>query len=158
MVIRLSADTLTFNVPRSFLNTSSQYPALLTALYPLFHDQELVNVTDNACGAVARLIMAHPNAIPLEQVLPVFVGALPLKKDYEENEPVFKLLFSLIHSQNSWIFANIAQLLPVFASVLASEDELKPHTRQELIEIIKALNHQFPALHIGESPLAALLQ
>jgi hypothetical protein len=107
---------------------------------------------------VARLIMAHPNAIPLEQVLPVFVGALPLKKDYEENEPVFKLLFSLIHSQNSWIFANIAQLLPVFASVLASEDELKPHTRQELIEIIKALNHQFPALHIGESPLAALLQ
>ncbi|KAF9918661.1 hypothetical protein BX616_006907 [Lobosporangium transversale] len=140
------------------LDISTQYPALLTTLYPLFQGQSLDNVTDNACGAVARMIMKYPNAVPLDQVLPVFMQALPLKRDYEENEPVYKLLFSLIRSQNSWIFANLTSLLPIFAEVLSKEDELKPHTRQEMIEIIKALNQQFPALNISSSPLSAYLQ
>ncbi|KAG0362610.1 hypothetical protein BGZ54_008572 [Gamsiella multidivaricata] len=140
------------------LDISSEYPTLLAALYPLFQGQNLDNVTDNACGAVARMIMKHPNAVPIEQILPVFVQALPLKRDYEENEPVYKLLFSLIQSQNTWVFNNLNQLLSIFAEVLSKEDELKPHTRQEMIEIIKALNSQFPALAIGASPLSAYLQ
>ncbi|KAF9423604.1 hypothetical protein BGZ94_008252 [Podila epigama] len=149
-------------VQNTTIDVSSQYPALLTAVYPLFQNQEMVNVTDNACGAVARMIMAHPNAVPLDQVLPVFVGALPLKRDFAENEAVFQVLFSLIRSQNNWIFANIAQLLPVFAAVLSTEGEedeaqLQPQTRQELIDIIKALNVQVPALNIGASPLSAYL-
>ncbi|KAF9168888.1 hypothetical protein BGX20_011086, partial [Mortierella sp. AD010] len=140
------------------LDISSQYPNILTALYPLFQGQNLENVTDNACGAVARMIMKHPNAVPVEQVLPVFIQALPLKRDYEENEPVFKLLFSLIRSQNAWVFGNLPQVLAIFAEVLPKEDELKPHTRSEMIEIIKGLNQQFPALNIGASPLAAYIQ
>ncbi|KAF8976841.1 hypothetical protein BGZ46_007906, partial [Entomortierella lignicola] len=140
------------------LDISSQYPNLLTALYPLFQGQNLENVTDNACGAVARMIMKHPNAVPVDQVLPVFIQALPLKRDFEENDPVYKLLFSLIRSQNAWIFANLAQVLAIFAEVLPKEDELKPHTRAEMIEIIKGLNQQFPALNIGASPLSAYIQ
>ncbi|KAG0289691.1 hypothetical protein BGZ96_006793 [Linnemannia gamsii] len=140
------------------LDISSQYQPLLLALYPLFQGQNLDNVTDNACGAVARMIMRHPQAVPVDQVLPVFVQALPLKRDYEENEPVYKLLFSLIRSQNQWVFSNMPQLLEIFANVLSKEDELKPHTRQEMIEIIKALNQQFPAMNIGASALAPYLQ
>jgi hypothetical protein len=140
------------------LDISSQYQPLLMALYPLFQGQNLDNVTDNACGAVARMIMRHPQAVPVDQVLPVFVQALPLKRDYEENEPVYKLLFSLIRSQNQWVFNNMPQLLEIFANVLSKEDELKPHTRQEMIEIIKALNQQFPAMNIGASALAPYLQ
>ncbi|KAF9432023.1 hypothetical protein BGZ76_011403, partial [Entomortierella beljakovae] len=140
------------------LDVSSQYPNILTALYPLFQNQNLDNATDNACGAVARMIMKHPNAVPLDQVLPVFLQALPLKRDYEENEPVYNLLFSLIRSQNAWIFSNIAQILAVFTEVLPKEDELKTHTRTEMIEIVKALNQQFPALNIGASPLSVFIQ
>ncbi|KAF9953080.1 hypothetical protein BGZ72_005712 [Mortierella alpina] len=140
------------------IDISSQYPAILTALYPLFQGQNLDNVTDNACGAVARMIMRHPDVVPVDQVLPVFVQALPLKRDYEENEPVYKLLFQLIRSQNTWVFNNLTQLLTIFAGVLSKEDELKPHTRQEMIEIIKALNTQFPALNISASPLSTYLQ
>ncbi|KAG0067192.1 hypothetical protein BGZ89_006368 [Linnemannia elongata] len=139
------------------IDLSSQYPALLTALYPLFQGQDLSNVTDNACGAVARMIMKHPNVVPVEQVLPVFVQALPLKVDFEENEPVYKLLFSLIRAQNAWIFANLAQLLAVFADVLPREGELKPATRLEMVEIVKQLNQQFPALNIASTPLGAFL-
>lgn len=124
----------------------------------MFQGQNLDNVTDNACGAVARMIMRHPDVVPVDQVLPVFVQALPLKRDYEENEPVYKLLFQLIRSQNTWVFNNLTQLLTIFAGVLSKEDELKPHTRQEMIEIIKALNTQFPALNISASPLSTYLQ
>ena len=104
------------------------------------------------------MIMKHPNAVPVDQVLPVFTQALPLKRDFEENEPVYKLIFSLIRSQNAWVFNNLPQLLAVFAEVLSKPDDLKPHTRQEMIEIIKALDSQFPALSISASPLGAYLQ
>lgn len=80
-----------------------QYPTILTALHPLFHHQPLPNTTDNAAGAVARLMLVHPDAMPMEQVLPVLFSALPLKADYEENGPVFECLFQLFHSNNAFV-------------------------------------------------------
>lgn len=45
------------------------YGDVLRALYPLFGDSESDNaVRDNAAGAVARMIMVQPQAIPLTQV------------------------------------------------------------------------------------------
>lgn len=116
------------------------------------------NVTDNACGAVARMMLKHLDAVPLDQVLPVFMAALPLKADFEENEPVYQLVFSLIRSQNPWMFNNIATVLRVFTEALAREGELKDQTRAEMIEVIKALNQQFPALNIAQSPLGLYMQ
>jgi len=41
----------------------------LRGLHPLFSESEPDNaVRDNAAGAVARMIMVHPEAIPLNQV------------------------------------------------------------------------------------------
>ncbi|KAF9121402.1 polo-like kinase 3, partial [Mortierella sp. 14UC] len=99
------------------LDISSYYPSLLTALYPLFQGQNLDNVTDNACGAVARMVMRHPDVAPADQILPVFI----------------------------------------FEEVLSKEDELKPHTRQEMIELIRVLNTEIPALNIATSGLAPYL-
>src|SRR5690554_4869151 len=104
------------------------------------------------------MLMKHPGVVPVEEVLPIFVGALPLKSDFEENEPVYTFLFGLLQEQNAWLFNNISQLLAIFIQVLSSPDELKPHTRQQMVEIIKALNSQFPALNIGATSLGPLLQ
>lgn len=77
------------------------YPSLLAALYPLFSPDEEDGVRDNAAAAVARMILACPGTIPLPQVLPVFLGALPLKDDLEEAGIVYGCLFTLIgHSPN----------------------------------------------------------
>jgi hypothetical protein len=73
----------------------------------LFQNQSLVNTTDNAAGAVARLILAHPDAMPLDQVLPVLTGALPLKADFAENEPVFDCLFQLFRSNNAFVSTDV---------------------------------------------------
>ncbi|KAI9246087.1 armadillo-type protein [Phascolomyces articulosus] len=141
----------------SQLDLSSQYPTILTALYPLFHDQPLPNTTDNAAGAVARMILAHPNAVPLDQVLPTFTTALPLKIDFEENEPVFACLFNLFQSNNAWVLSHTAQFLQVFTHVLSDEEQLKESTRAHLIELIRAINAQSPNLNIPSSELARFL-
>lgn len=45
------------------------YGDVLRGLHPLFGDSEPDNaVRDNAAGAVARMIMVHPESIPLNQV------------------------------------------------------------------------------------------
>jgi len=59
------------------------YPQILMKLAPLFSDTKSIqNIIDNACGAVARMIFASPQSVPLDQVLPVFLKALPLKKRF----------------------------------------------------------------------------
>lgn len=76
------------------------YLELLQALHPLFSLTSKGtegSVVDNAAAAVARMIMAAPGAVPMDQVLPVFLSALPLKSDRSENEAVYTCLLGLVH-------------------------------------------------------------
>ncbi|KAL7336209.1 hypothetical protein PS15p_201573 [Mucor circinelloides] len=141
----------------SQIDLGSQYPVILTALHPLFQNQPVPNITDNATGAVARLILARPEAVPLDQVLPVLISVLPLKADFAENEPVFNCLFSLFRANNTFIQSQIPNLLPVFHHVLGNEDQLNESTRNELVELLRALNTQSPSLGISNSDLARFL-
>lgn len=56
-------------------------PAALSALYDNCIARETASggVVDNACAAVARMIMALPEVVPLDSVLPTLMGGLPLK-------------------------------------------------------------------------------
>jgi hypothetical protein len=113
-------------------------------LAPLFTDQRLPNVTDNACGAVSRMILKHPNAVPLDQVLPVLLRALPLKKDFVENKPVFDCIYSLFKSNNPVLGQHVAMLFPVFVHMLslgADSDEMKPETHAQISEMVKAMSN-----------------
>ncbi|KAI8988658.1 armadillo-type protein [Pilobolus umbonatus] len=141
----------------SQLDLASQYPIILTALHPLFQGQSVPNITDNAMGAVARMIIARPHAVPLDQVLPVFISVLPLKADFAENEPVFNCLFYLFRNNNPHIYNHIPQLLTIFHQALSAEDQLNDKTRSELIELIRALDSQSPGLGIRSSDLGRFL-
>nr|GEX14599.1 importin-4 [Tanacetum cinerariifolium] len=94
---------------------------VLRCLYPLFGESEPdAAVRDNAAGAVARMIMAHQESIPLNQVLPVFVKVLPLKEDREESMPVYSCICSLVLSSNAQIAPLVPDLVNVFAQVAIS--------------------------------------
>lgn len=54
-------------------------PQVLTALHTFFRGDEASGARDNATGAVGRIMLAVPQALPLGQVLPVYLGALPLQ-------------------------------------------------------------------------------
>ncbi|KAG1647193.1 hypothetical protein G6F44_000087 [Rhizopus delemar] len=141
-------------VSHTQVDLSTQYPAILTALHPLFQGQPVPNITDNAAGAVARLIISRPDAVPLDQVLPVFTSVLPLKVDFAENEPVFQCLFQLFRVNNSFVHNQVSNFLPIFAHVLMYEGQLSDNTRSELVQLIRALNAQLPALNIAHSELS----
>ncbi|KAG4955672.1 hypothetical protein JHK84_041654 [Glycine max] len=100
------------------------YDNILRGLHPLFGESEPDDaVRDNAAGAVARMIMVHPESIPLNQVLPVFLRVLPLKEDHEESMAVYSCVFSLVFSSNPQILSLVPELVNLFAQVVVSPVE-----------------------------------
>jgi hypothetical protein len=109
-------------VENSEVDLSPQYRPLLAALRPLFvitpdSSSAKLNAQDNAAGAVARLLLCNTAAIPLDQVLPVFLEALPLKNDLE-NRAVFGALFHRFRANLQVLHPFIDRLLHVFEHVL----------------------------------------
>ncbi|KAE8682001.1 ARM repeat superfamily protein isoform 3 [Hibiscus syriacus] len=89
------------------------YNDILRGLYPLFGESEPDDaVRDNAAGVVSRMIMVHPQSIPLNQVLPVFLRVLPLKEDHEESLAVYNCVSMLV-----------CHLTPRYLSLLPYRDE-----------------------------------
>lgn len=138
-------------VEHSEVDLSSQYLHILTALRPLFDvapdaPSARLNAKDNATGAVARLIIKKAAALPLGDVLPVFLGALPLKNDYLENRPVFRALFLLFNTNPQALEPHLARILAVFAFVLdpSGPDQLGEELRGELIGLVRVLGQAQP--------------
>jgi hypothetical protein len=150
-VLSDAAFALGLLVENSQVDLSQQYLQLLRALRPIFvvsSDSPAVALTakDNAAGAVGRLIVRNSAAIPLDQVLPVFIEALPLKNDYLENRPVFRALFHLFSTNGSALYPFMDRLLPVFTYVLDSpgEEQITEGIRTELIHLIALINQEVP--------------
>ncbi|WVZ56341.1 hypothetical protein U9M48_006889 [Paspalum notatum var. saurae] len=99
------------------------YGDILRSLHNMFGNESDDAVRDNAAGAIARMIMVQPQSIPLNQVLPVFIKALPLKEDREESMTVYGCICSLLLSSHSQILPLVPDVIHVFAQVVVSPDE-----------------------------------
>jgi hypothetical protein len=73
----------------------SQYPTILRKLEPQLSNTESPHLLDNAAGCVARMILAHPDQVPLEDVVPVLLNLAPAKEDWEVNGPLFQCIVKL---------------------------------------------------------------
>ncbi|KDR80526.1 hypothetical protein GALMADRAFT_240827 [Galerina marginata CBS 339.88] len=138
-------------VEYSEADLSPQYLQLLTTLRPLFAvspqtPAARLNAKDNAAGAVGRLIVRNSAALPLEQVLPIFIDALPLKNDYLENRPVFRALFHLFKTNGAILYPFMDRLLPLFAHVLdpSGPEQVGDDIRADLIGLIALINQEEP--------------
>ncbi|KAI0774802.1 ARM repeat-containing protein [Trametes elegans] len=139
-------------IEHSEVDLSPQYLHLLAALRPLFvvapdAPAAKLNARDNAVGAVGRMIVKNTAAVPLDQVLPVFFDALPLRNDYLENRPVFRAIFHLFSTQPAVLAPYLDKLLHVFAFVLDPNgpDQVGDEIRAELIALLGLLNREEPA-------------
>ncbi|KAK0218164.1 armadillo-type protein [Armillaria fumosa] len=138
-------------VEHSQMDLSRQYLHVLAALQPLFvvvpeSPATRLNAKDNAAGAVARLIVRNTAALPLDQVLPVWLNALPLKNDFLENRPVFRAIFHLFRTNSNVLLPHLDTLLQEFAIVLPPQpDQIGDEIRAELIQLISMLNQEDPA-------------
>ena len=117
------------------------YPIILQKLESILHVTE-ARCTDNAAGCVSRLILKHKDKVPVEHVLPVLVdsGILPLKDDYQENEPVWKMIVQLYREQDPTVQQLTPKLAPIMMSVLGEpEDQLTDKVREQLQALVEHL-------------------
>ncbi|KAL2158813.1 hypothetical protein VTH06DRAFT_4005 [Thermothelomyces fergusii] len=106
------------------------YNTILQKLEPMLQLNE-ARLKDNAAGCISRMTMAHPDQIPLGQVLPALVDLLPLKEDYEENSPVYECISKLYESNEPTIQQLTPKLIPVFEAVLSPPvEQLDDETRE----------------------------
>lgn len=121
------------------------YPQLLKAISPLFSVDVTSGETsaacvDNATAAIARMIMAAPSHVPMSQVLPVMLRALPLKNDMTENETVYNCLLGLIQMNHPDTLPNRAEFRRVFTEATAETSKVDPEIQDKLKAALQAWN------------------
>ena len=124
-------------VSSSSTDLSDQYGRILSALQPLFiikedKAKETIRARDNACGTVARMILRDPEAVPLEQVLPSVIAALPLQHDFEPYTNLIEVFFNLTSAKHALLGTYLDQLLVAFAQVLNKQTQAKNESAQPL--------------------------
>lgn len=84
------------------IDASSHFNEILKALYPLVKQSGNVNNSrDNAAGCVARLILENVDAVPLKDVVPVWIDALPIRCDHLEDLPVYDAICQLLKTKRN---------------------------------------------------------
>ena len=124
---------------------ASQYPDMLQHLSPLFsidvtEGDTAAACVDNACAAVARMIKTSPSHVPIAQVLPVLLKALPLKNDMTENETVYSCLFGMLQSNQPDLLANKAELSRVFGEAASEASKVDDELKEKLKLALQSLN------------------
>ena len=151
------------------------FPVILGKLEPLLNTDE-ARCKDNAAGCVSRMIMRHPAKTPTAQILPALLDILPLRDDYDENEPVYDMMIKLCKSfkptrvqvpanggpdseQDKTIMSLTPRILPILAEVTAPEpkDQLKDETREKIAHLVKFLAGKYPQEVRKYEGLAALM-
>ena len=97
---------------------------------------------DNAAGCISRMISKHKTNVPVDEVLPALLnsGVLPLKEDYQENEPVWKMIVQLYRDQDATVQGLTPQLGPIMMSVLGEpEEQLTDEVRDQLQQLVEHL-------------------
>ncbi|KAF2713475.1 ARM repeat-containing protein [Pleomassaria siparia CBS 279.74] len=115
-------------------------PQIFAKIEPLLNAQDQARLLDNTAGCVSRLISKHPEKIPISEVLPRLVQLLPLREDYEENKPIFRMIVQLYQANEPTIVQLTPQLMKVLEAVLSPpEEQLEEETRSQLTELVTYL-------------------
>ncbi|KAG0148490.1 hypothetical protein CROQUDRAFT_669862 [Cronartium quercuum f. sp. fusiforme G11] len=140
------------------VDITSHYIDILKGLQPLFTVSDIPSkeksecAKDNAAGAIARMIIKNKASLPLEQVLPLFFEALPLKQDFAESAKCFEAIIMLIREQHPLVQPHFEHILAVFAHVLPTATPPAPEekamitteTRAQIVQLLHQLNTQVP--------------
>ncbi|CAK7200506.1 hypothetical protein SEUCBS139899_003202 [Sporothrix eucalyptigena] len=117
------------------------YPTILEKLENMLAMNDTGHrIYDNAAGAVARLITAHPDRVPIGDYLPAVVARLPLTEDFDENKPVYTCLYHLYEHNEPTVQQLTPKLIPVFQHVLGEpEAQLDAETRALVQQIVQKI-------------------
>ena len=119
---------------------------ILQMLYPLCNRKDSQQAfdcggadIDNALSAVAKMIKVAPELLPLNQVLPVLLAALPLRADNSEGPSVYGTLAMLLQTQNPVAYENFQAIIVAFGQVLIPDSKAVDETKGIVVSCLKAL-------------------
>lgn len=115
------------------------FPGTLQALSQIVSVEQEEGVLDNICGALARMILSNNALVPLEHVLPVFVQKLPLRKDFHENNAVFKALLVLLAQNIEAFLPHLSRVISISLHVLG-KNEFKDDGRFSMQSLMNPIN------------------
>jgi len=104
---------------------------------------------DNALSAVARMIKAGPSFIPVNQVLPVLLQALPLRGDTSEGPQVYQCLATLVRQNEPTAVAMVPQILNACFEVLSKDSTAIDETKVICSALIKSIATSSHASHLA---------
>ncbi|XP_018412184.1 PREDICTED: importin-4 [Nanorana parkeri] len=119
------------------------YPKLLSVLSSIISCEKNGQALDNVCGAVSRMMLSHPEGVPLEQVFPVLLSSLPLREDFDENSIVFKCIAFLYEKNTSQVVKHINDVARIIGHVLGTK-EIQPDTEEALVMLLRNMAQNFP--------------
>ncbi|KAF6155190.1 hypothetical protein GIB67_019716 [Kingdonia uniflora] len=104
---------------------------------------------DNAVSALGKICQFHRDSIDAVQVVPAWLGCLPLKGDLIEAKVVHEQLCTMVERSDRDLLGPNNQYLPkiiaVFAEVLcAGKDLATEHTASQMINLLKQLQQTLP--------------
>ncbi|KAK6145070.1 hypothetical protein DH2020_021890 [Rehmannia glutinosa] len=125
----------------SRLNVVIRHP---NALQP-----ENVMAYDNAVSALGKICQFHRDSIDSAQVVPAWLGCLPIKGDLIEAKAVHDQLCSMVERSDSVLLGPNNQYLPkivsVFAEVLcAGKDLATEQTASRMVNLLRHLQQTLP--------------
>ncbi|KAJ1848292.1 hypothetical protein LPJ70_001104, partial [Coemansia sp. RSA 2708] len=119
------------------IDASAYFGDILKALFPLIQLADNPNnARDNAAGCVARLILENADAVPLGDVLPAWVGALPIRGDHLEDMPVYDAVCFLLKHKRAEVEPVLPALMAVLKQAMADPQTLfSDESRQYLASL-----------------------
>ncbi|XAR68644.1 hypothetical protein NMG60_11003840 [Bertholletia excelsa] len=110
---------------------------------------ENVMVYDNAVSALGKICQFHRDSIDAAQVVPAWLGCLPIKSDLIEAKLVHDQLCSMVERSDRELLGPNNQYLPkivaVFAEVLcAGKDLASEQTASRMVNLLRQLQQTLP--------------
>lgn len=125
----------------------SRYSDILKKLVEILNRETYRRAIDNICAAVCRMIMAHSEAVPLDQVLPTVIRCLPLEEDKEETITVIQCLAVLYSNQQPTIISLLPQLIIILGQLLGTDISIE--VRTIIVKWVKDMSTKCPEVLNG---------
>lgn len=119
----------------------SYYPHLLPLIMPHLSAED-DQLADNTLGAVAQMITSGPDRIPMEEVLPEWLSAFPIRMDQIESGIAYGTLIALLEHASQHIFPHIPDAFRILIDGVSSP-VLTEDMHVKVAETIKSLWNQF---------------
>jgi len=110
--------------------------------------EHMGGLRDNASSAVAKILLNHTKQAQVTTVLPIFLAALPLQVDMEENNFVYSSVIKILHTFPKafpgLVETQYPQILEIFNDVLTTKplkDTLKAFMAKTAFQLLKHGEH-----------------